>query len=551
MPKHRSEIFKLSEEYFDKYLEYDTTTAMYIGGLQDYASYNYWNDYAFFEKDPFMRIEKSYQKKLNSANAVDRFDELARENILYDINHSIENANDYFYYGYWGSLFSEPEIIYEIFKEMPKSSKSEILDITKRMEKIPIVITQWITALKDVQAYGIINAKLRVQWTIDVTNNYANGKFLKLAKTIDPENERLAKAAKEAEASYEQLSAWLTNYYLPIASDEWRVGEERYLQLANYYAGTKVNPREIYEWGYKELEEINKRMWEVAKNIKPSAKKLIEIRDHLDSDPKYVIKGVDNFQKFLEGTMNTAIKGLHGKVFDIPMAARNCVVVMDHDTIDESPFYFLPSDDLTKPGRTIYPVVGRDEFTTWENYSTWFHESVPGHHMQFVTAILNKETLSKWQRQLGSTSGYAEGWALYSERLMDELGYFDDPGYQMGYLMCQAMRAARLVVDIGLHLGYKDKRGKVWTFDSAVKFMEEKALLKHRYAVEEIKRYISWAGQAISYKIGEKVWMDAREEAKARLGSKFNLKKFHMHALRLGPMTLDTLKKELAEWDGK
>jgi uncharacterized protein (DUF885 family) len=171
--------------------------------------------------------------------------------------------------------------------------------------------------------------------------------------------------------------------------------------------------------------------------------------------------------------------------------------------------------------------------------------------MQIGYSKLNKDTLTRYQREVAWTSGYGEGWALYSERLIDELGYFEDPGYKMGYLMCQAMRAARLVVDIGLHLKYKDSNGNQWNHISASMFLQEYALLKSDYAKSEVRRYISWSGQAITYKLGERVWLEARENAKLRLGDKFDLKKFHMYALKLGPMGLDMLKEELEKWDGK
>lgn len=548
MQKHRSAIFKLSEEYFDKYIEHDFITATYCN-IHDYNAH--WNDVRFEEIDPFLKHTKLFKKKIIQAEPIDHYDEIAKEIILFELDDYINNADDYFYYAYFGSLFSEPEAIYEIFKEMPRKDKKDIQNIIKRMEKVPNQIIDWISSLKDVAEKDIVNAKLRVQFTIDVVDNFSKGKFVKQAKLIDPNNEKLLHAARNAEIAYEELSLWLKHNYMDIAIDNFRVGKERYLKNAEYYSGTKINPKEIYEWGYRELEAINKEMWELAKEIKPDATSLIEIRDYLNNDSRYIVEGAENFKEYLEGIIKQAIKDLNGKVFDIPLAARNCIVIMDDDTIDESPYYMGPSDDFEKPGRTYYPIVGRNKFTTWENMSTWYHESLPGHHMQIATQMLNKKTLSKFQREFGWNSGYGEGWALYSEKLMDELGYFDDPGYKMGYLMCQAMRAARLVVDVGLHLGYKDKNGEIWTFDSAVKFLEERAILDNRYAISEVKRYISWAGQAISYKIGEKVWLDCRQEAMDRLGNKFNLKKFHMYALNLGPMRLDMLKTELSKWNGK
>jgi uncharacterized protein (DUF885 family) len=165
--------------------------------------------------------------------------------------------------------------------------------------------------------------------------------------------------------------------------------------------------------------------------------------------------------------------------------------------------------------------------------------------------IIERDRLSRYQRTEGWTSGYGEGWALYAERLMDELGGFDEPGIEMGYLAGQALRAARIVVDIGMHLQLKDQNGEVWNAETAFDLLLNSALMDEDFARSEVDRYLGWPGQAISYKVGERFWMQAREDAKTRLGSAFELKKFHSFALKLGPMGLDPFAKELANWDGK
>jgi uncharacterized protein (DUF885 family) len=195
--------------------------------------------------------------------------------------------------------------------------------------------------------------------------------------------------------------------------------------------------------------------------------------------------------------------------------------------------------------------MGKDVFSWWHIASTWYHEAVPGHHLQCATAILESDRLTRFQRTDAWISGYGEGWALYAERLMDELGAFDEPGIEMGYLSGQALRAARIVVDIGMHLGYTDENGNVWNAESAYETLVNKALMEEDFARSEIDRYLGWPGQAISYKVGEKIWMQSREDAKARLGAAFELKKFHSYALKLGPMGLDPFAAEMQRWDGK
>lgn len=548
MAKSRSEIFRLSEEYVQKSLEHDAIASTYAN---DTDQNGHWNDYAYYKVDPFLKVAKSYYKKINGAEPIDYYDELAKTIILNDIKCYIDDAEDLWPYTYFGSIFSEPQSIFEVFEVMPKETKKDILNITKRLEKIPSALNQWVSSLKDIKDLGSVNSKLRVQYLVDILNSYTGGVTIKIASDIDSGNARLMKAAKEAEVAFEQLACWLQNEYTKYCSDTFAVGETRYLKLVKEQTGLDIDPREVYESGFAELKKIHKEMWAIAKKIKPDATKLTDVSDFLNNDPRYLIEGKDNFKKFLEGVTAKAIAEMSGTYFTIPAAIKKCEVVMDEDTIDESPYYKGPSDDLKRPGKTYYPTLGREKFTTWENYSTWFHESVPGHHMQIATSTLNKETLSLYQREDAWNSGYGEGWALYSERLMDELGYFEDPGYKMGYLLCQAMRAARLVVDIGLHLQYESPSGEVWTPELAVEFMKEQSLLQNDYAISEVKRYISWAGQAITYKLGERVWLKAREDAKNRLGDKFNIKKFHMYALKLGPMPLDLLEKELAKWNGR
>jgi uncharacterized protein (DUF885 family) len=192
----------------------------------------------------------------------------------------------------------------------------------------------------------------------------------------------------------------------------------------------------------------------------------------------------------------------------------------------------------------------------------WFHEAVPGHHLQVATVTLLSDRLSRFHRLAGWTSGYGEGWALYAERLMDELGGYSDPGDELGHLSAQALRAARIVVDLGLHMGLSapddlgelgdlgDCSGLTWTAEMAVALLEEWALEPHDFAVSEVDRYLSMPAQATSYKVGERVWLEVREAARQRFGEQFDLKKFHAHSLALGPMGLDPLRAEMASWDG-
>jgi uncharacterized protein (DUF885 family) len=319
---------------------------------------------------------------------------------------------------------------------------------------------------------------------------------------------------------------------------------------ARHFTGADLDLRDTYEWGINQLNQINERMWVAAKKLYPDATTLREVADRLDKDPRYTVEGEETLLKKLREFIDAAVERLDGKEFDIDPRIRTCEARLAPEGSASAAYYMGPSEDLSRPGTTWFPTMGRKTFGWWNIVSTWYHEAVPGHHLQIATTKINTSRLNRFQRNRVFISGYSEGWALYAERLMDELGAFEDPGYEMGYLSAQGLRAARIVVDIGMHCGYQDFNGEVWNAESAFKLLHERALLDEISARSEVDRYLGWPGQAISYKVGERFWMEARETARARLGEKFELKKFHAFALGLGPMGLDPFKREMALWDG-
>jgi uncharacterized protein (DUF885 family) len=185
-------------------------------------------------------------------------------------------------------------------------------------------------------------------------------------------------------------------------------------------------------------------------------------------------------------------------------------------------------------------------FGTWRELTTVHHEGVPGHHLQVAQAVYRRELLNTWRRLECWVSGHGEGWALYSERLMADLGYLDDPGNRMGWLGGQSLRAARVVIDIGVHCGFEapaEVGGGAWTYDKAWTLLTRHAGLEESSRRFELDRYLGWPGQAPSYKIGERLWLQIRDEAAQRAGADFDLKTFHKNALDLGSIGLDVLRE--------
>jgi uncharacterized protein (DUF885 family) len=210
-------------------------------------------------------------------------------------------------------------------------------------------------------------------------------------------------------------------------------------------------------------------------------------------------------------------------------------------------YYTGPTDDFSRPGRMWWSVPeGVTEFNTWRETTTVYHEGVPGHHLQIAQSVYVKDQLNDWRRLAAGTSGHAEGWALYAERLMEKFGFLDDPADRMGMLDGQRMRAARVVLDIGVHTEkQKLTGGGVWDFDYALDFMTKNVNLSPEFVRFEVTRYFGWPGQAPSYKVGQRIWEQILADYQARKGNSFSLKEFHRVALNLGGLGLDTLRRAM------
>jgi uncharacterized protein (DUF885 family) len=329
------------------------------------------------------------------------------------------------------------------------------------------------------------------------------------------------------------------------------VGAERYRLWARTFTGTVLDLDDTYAWGWDELHRIEHAMAGVAERILPG-QPVAAVIEHLEHDPTRTVEGEDALRGWLQELIDRTVDELDGTHFDIPPAIRRCEAMISPPGGAAAMYYTGPSEDLSRPGRTWYPTLGRTKFPLWGEVSTCYHEAVPGHHLQVATTRFLGERLDRFQRTIGWNSGHGEGWALYAERLMGELGYLEDPAFELGMLRAQAMRAMRVVVDLGLHLGLRIPTaeqfhpGEVWTPELALTFVLERSHYPEDFMASEVDRYLGWPGQAISYKVGERVWLRARDAARARAGSAFDLKAFHTFALELGPLGLDQLEEELA-----
>ena len=366
--------------------------------------------------------------------------------------------------------------------------------------------------------------------------------------TLLRELRRHADAATEAVADFGRFLA----EDLAVQGRELdAVGEEPYGLASRYFLGAEVDLRETYAWAWEELLRIEREMQSVASSVQPGAS-VDEVAARLDADPAYTVNTPEAFRDWMQALADRALDELADVHFDVPGPVRRieCCLAPTHDG---GVYYTGPSEDFARPGRMWWSVpAGVTRFSTWRETTTVFHEGVPGHHLQVAQTAYRSDLLNRWQRKMCWVSGSGEGWALYAERLMAELGYLDDPADRLGMLDAQAFRTARVIVDIGEHLqlrvpdnAYGWRVGETWTPDMVWEFMRAHSHEGDETLRFEVNRYLGWPGQAPSYKVGERLWLQARADAKERQGTSFDLRSFHRSALDLGSIGLAPLMAAL------
>ena len=439
----------------------------------------------------------------------------------------------------------------QCFDLMPTETDEDWAVIRERLAAVPEALGRVTEALEAGIATGVRAARRQALACADQAEAWSGeAPFFRDLAARRPGDDAVADAAEAATAAYARLGSYLRDEYAPVAEDRDPVGRERYALFAAAFNGIELDLEETYAWGFAELHRIEGRMAAVAERIRPGAT-VDEAIATIDTDPARVITGADAFRAWNQDLIDSTIEALDGVHFDIAPPLRRCEAMIAPAGGAATMYYTPPSEDFSRPGRTWYPTLGTERFPTWREVSTCFHEAVPGHHLQVGQLRLMGDRLTRWQRLFGFVSGHGEGWALYAERLMGELGFLEDPAHEMGMLAAQAMRAVRVVVDIGMHLELPipaDERfhpGETWTPELALPFVIGRSRFPEAFMRSEVDRYLGWPGQAISYKVGERIWLEGREAARRAAGAGFDLRAFHTRALDLGGMGLGLLREEL------
>ncbi|MEO5711494.1 MAG: DUF885 domain-containing protein [Nocardioidaceae bacterium] len=547
----------VAERFVDDYAALDPISATYLGlpGFDDVLT--------DLSPDGYAARADLTRRALADATAatpVDEREQVAQDAFLERLGLEVEMDEAGVSRSQVSVISSGLHEVRSVFDLMPSEGEEAWANIGARLAAVPATLDGYRATLTAAADGGDVAAKRQLvavaeqvrSWTAqDGGENF----FLGLVARTDVDAMRadLERNAGEASDAFARFGQWLDSDLVPRGRDKDAVGRERYSLGSRYFLGATVDLEETYAWGFEELKRLEDEMGRVARRIVPGGS-LDEAVAALEADPARRIDGTENFREWMQDLATRTLEDMTGTHFDIPEPIRRieCCIAPTHDG---GIYYTGPSEDFVRPGRMWWAVPeGVDTFATWREVTTVFHEGVPGHHLQVAQTAYRKEVLNRWQRLMCWVSGHGEGWALYAERLMDELGYLDDPGDKLGMLDGQGFRAARVIVDIGMHLELEIPRdnpfgfhpGETWTPDLGLEFMRQHCRMEDAFIRFEVNRYLGWPGQAPSYKVGERIWLQAREDARARMGDAFDLKAFHRSALDLGSLGLDPLQAALA-----
>ncbi|QFZ17454.1 DUF885 domain-containing protein [Saccharothrix syringae] len=458
-------------------------------------------------------------------------------------------------------IASPVQSLREVFDLMPTETADDWAVIAKRLAAVPEALAGLRAGLAHAADGGRVAALrqvTRVAAQCDTWSGRAGGgsffaRMVAGAPAGAALRTDLEAGATAAAQAYGDFADFLRADLAPRAPEKDAVGEDVYRLQSRYFTGSRLDLAEAYEWGWAEFARVETEMKQVANRIEPGAT-LAGAAAALDANPRYLVRGKDGLQAWMQDLSDKALLDVRGVHFDLPdeLMRLECRIAPPGGGVGA--YYTGPTPDFSRPGRMWWSVpADKEEFSTWREVSTVYHEGVPGHHLQVATAVHQAEKLNEFQRLLCWVSGHGEGWALYAERLMRELGYLEDDGDLLGMLDAHLFRAARVIIDIGMHLeleipkGTGFHEGERWTPELGLEFMLTRTITDPAHVRDEIDRYLGWPGQAPSYKLGERLWLAARDEARARHGASFDLKTFHSRALEMGAMGLDTLRERLAQ----
>lgn len=436
------------------------------------------------------------------------------------------------------NVTSPVQVIRHCLTVMPKETEEDIDNLAARLLAVRASLGGYRESLAEAASHGDVATQRQIDAVISQCEALGEDGSLLETLGLAADSEPVA-CAKEA---FGEMADWLSTELAPLANHEDAVGRDRYELFSEFFLGRTVDLDEAYEWALETLGDLVEKQQAVAKELYGDCTARGAYR-RLDADPAYTLTDRHALVDWMQRMTDRLIDQLDGRMFTLPPEARTLECRID-ETGTGGMFYTPPSEDLTRPAMLCWSVPeGQDAFHAWHELARICHEGVPGHHVQQGIAMTQRDTLNLWRRTLNWNAAHGEGWAVYAESLMGELGLFDDLGYRMGLLDSLRLRMARVAVDIGVHLHKKTPDGAgTWDVSYAKAFLRDNTAMNEQNLTFELDRYMGWPAQATTYALGFRDWMDLRAKARER---GMTLREFHDKALRLGSMPMDILAHQI------
>jgi uncharacterized protein (DUF885 family) len=451
------------------------------------------------------------------------------------------------------------QTLYELAELLPFATVQDYENWIARLDGLGTLVDQTIGLMREGLQRGVVQprvvmqrvpAQVEQQIVSDASASAFYAPFLRMPEAIPAaEQARLQAAARKSirttvVPAYERFLAFMVDEYLPGSRDTvgiWDTpgGEDWYQKRIAWFTTTELTADEVHQIGLAEVARIRSEMQKVIERVEFKGS-FQEFLQFLRTDARFRYSDPEDLLTAylaMAKRIDPLLPKYFGRLPRMPYGIRPIPEQIAPDTT--TAYYNGPALDGTRAGYYYVNLYKPEERPTFEIPVLTIHEAVPGHHLQIALAQ-ELGDLPKFRRDLEATA-FVEGWALYSESLGEEMGFYEDPYDKFGQLTYEMWRAVRLVVDTGMH-------HKHWTREQAIEFFKENAPKTELDIINEIDRYIAWPGQALAYKIGELKIKELRKYASETLGDQFDIRSFHDVVLGSGAIPLDVLEKNVRGW---
>lgn len=441
-------------------------------------------------------------------------------------------------------------------------------DYIARLNNISGHFDQLIENLKARAKQGITPPKFMFPQILTASNNIITGApfddgkpstlltdFSSKVNRLDVSDQQKSELIKQAtqalttsvKPAYQKLISYLNTLEQQANTDDgawkWKDGDKFYQNALNRTTTTNLSPEEIHQLGLSEVKRIHDEM-RVIKDKVDFKGSLPEFMQFMRNADQFYYPATDEGkQRYLKEATELieVMKGELDKMFTVKPKADITVKAVEafREKSAGKAFYQSPSEDGSRPGVYYANLYDMKSMPTYQMEALAYHEGIPGHHMQLAISQELKD-IPKFRR-FGRYTAYSEGWGLYSELLPKEFGFYSDPYSDFGRLAMELWRACRLVVDTGIH-------SKKWTREQGIEYYVDNTPNARADAVKMVERHIAWPSQATAYKVGMIKIVELRENAKQKLGDKFDIRGFHDTILKYGPVPLNVLEKNIDDW---